>query len=86
MDWGHSPKWSSKTREGQWVVLAQDHSNQHFLHHPNKDALTILLITYTFNDRRRTRHGLIECDITSLHDSISFKVKYMISIGVRSIT
>jgi hypothetical protein len=52
----------------------------------HKDAFTNLLITYTFKDRRGTRHGFIESDLTGLHHSVSFKVKYMICMRVRSLT
>ena len=52
----------------------------------NKDALTDLLITYTFKDRNRTRHGLVKSDLTSLHNSINFKVKNTICMRMRSIT
>jgi hypothetical protein len=52
----------------------------------HKDALTNLLITCTIKDRRRTRHGFVECDLTGLHNSVSFKVKNTICMRVRSIT
>jgi hypothetical protein len=52
----------------------------------NKDALTDLLITYTFKDRNRTRHGLVESDLIGLHYSVCFKVKNTICMRVRSIT
>jgi hypothetical protein len=48
----------------------------------NKDALTDLLITCTFKDRNRTRHGLIEGNLTGLYNMVSFKVKYTISMGM----
>jgi hypothetical protein len=46
----------------------------------NKDALTDLLITCTFKDRNKTRHGLVEGNLTGLYNSVSFKVKYTISM------
>jgi hypothetical protein len=46
----------------------------------NKDALTDLLITYTFKDRNRTRHGLIKGNLTGLYNAVSFKIKYTISM------
>jgi hypothetical protein len=52
----------------------------------NKDALTNLPITCTIKDRRGTKHGFIESDLTGLHNSVSFKVKYTICMRVRSIT
>ena len=52
----------------------------------HKGALTNLLITCTFKDRRGTRHGFIESDLTGLHNLVSFKVKYTICMRVRGIT
>jgi hypothetical protein len=46
----------------------------------NEDALTNLLITCTFKDRNITRHGLIEGNLIGLYNSVSFKVKYTISM------
>jgi hypothetical protein len=57
-----------------------------FLIFLNKDALTNLLITCIFKDRRGTRHGFIKSDLTGLHNSVCFKVKYTICMRVRSIT
>jgi hypothetical protein len=57
-----------------------------FLIFLNKDALTNLPITCTIKDRRGTRYGFIESDLTGLHNSVSFKVKYTICMRVRSIT
>ena len=34
----------------------------------------------------RTRHGFDECDLTGLHNSVSFKVRNTICMRVRSIT
>jgi hypothetical protein len=52
----------------------------------HKHALTNLLTTRTFKDRRGTRHGFIKSDLTGLHNSVSFKVKYTICMRVRSMT
>jgi hypothetical protein len=52
----------------------------------HKDAFTYLLITYTFKDKRRTRHGFVESDLTGLHNLVSFKVKNTICMRVKSIT
>jgi hypothetical protein len=48
----------------------------------DKNALTDLLNTYTFKDRNQTRHGLVEGNLTGLYNSVSFKVKYMISMRI----
>jgi hypothetical protein len=52
----------------------------------HKDALTNLLITCTFKDRSQTRHGFNKCDLTGIHNSVSFKVKNRICMRMRSIT
>jgi hypothetical protein len=52
----------------------------------HKDPLTNLLITCTIKERRGTRHGLVECDLTGLHNLVSFKVKNTICMRVRSTT
>jgi len=52
----------------------------------HKGALTYLLITCTFKDRNGIGHGFIECDLTGLHNSASFKVKNTICMRVRNIT
>ena len=52
----------------------------------HKDAFTKLIPTRTLKDRSCTRYGFIECDLTGLHNTVSFKVKYAISSRMRSIT
>jgi hypothetical protein len=51
----------------------------------DKNALTDLLNTYTFKDRNQTRHGLVEDNLTGLYNSVSFKVKYTISMRIWNI-
>ena len=52
----------------------------------HQNAFTKLILTCTLKDRSCTRYGFIECDLTGLHDMVSFKVKYTISSRMRSIT
>jgi len=52
----------------------------------HQNAFTKLILTCTLKDRSCTRYGFIECDLTGLHDMVSFKVKYTISLRMRSIT
>jgi hypothetical protein len=46
----------------------------------NKDALTNLLNTFTFKDRNRTIYGLVKGNLIGLYNSVSFEVKYTISM------